>query len=105
MIGWSHACAECLFVSAVHMLRFFRLMSLSSLTLAFVSLSWADTAVSTISRLHGPCTPKLPAPLPFPPSASKVPRGFIAAILLTGVVVQPQLSIAVIYPTNDYGYP
>ena len=53
------------------------------MTLA-TSLSWADTAASTIGRLYGPNTRKLPPRLPFlrlPLAPRKSLAGFIAATL------------------------
>lgn len=55
----------------------------------FHSLSWADTAASTIGRLFGPYTPALPRRVPLlglPFSPRKSLAGFIAASL-TGACV------------------
>ena len=49
---------------------------------AFPSLSWADTAASTIGRLFGSYTPKLPSRVPFlrlPLAPRKSLAGFLAA--------------------------
>jgi diacylglycerol kinase (CTP) len=57
---------------------------LNSFTPASISLSWADTAASTIGRLYGSYTPKLPARLPFlrlPLAPRKSLAGFIAATI------------------------
>jgi len=65
------------------------LLYLNQFTLASISLSWADTAASTIGRLYGSYTRKLPARLPFlrlPLAPRKSLAGFIAATL-TGSAV------------------
>ena len=52
------------------------------LTSSCHSLSWADTAASTIGRLFGSSTPKLPSRLPFlplPMAPRKSLAGFLAA--------------------------
>jgi len=64
---------------------------LSLLTLSYNdnSLSWADTAASTIGRLCGSKTPRLPSRLPFlrlPLASRKSLAGFIAATV-TGTLI------------------
>ncbi|KAF8800119.1 hypothetical protein BYT27DRAFT_7056244, partial [Phlegmacium glaucopus] len=51
-------------------------------TVAILILSWADTAASTIGRLYGSSTPKLPSSVPFlrlPLAPRKSLAGFLAA--------------------------
>lgn len=59
------------------------------LTVISFSLSWADTAASTVGRLWGRHTPRLPAQLPFlrlPLAPRKSLAGFIAASI-TGATI------------------
>ncbi|KXN89288.1 CTP-dependent diacylglycerol kinase 1 [Leucoagaricus sp. SymC.cos] len=63
-------------------------------TVAILILSWADTAASTIGRLYGPSSPRLPSHIPLLPFLGlKIPlaqrkswAGFIAASL-TGALI------------------
>lgn len=64
------------------------LLSLSN-ALPSISLSWADTAASTVGRLFGAKTPRLPSRLPFlrlPLAPRKSLAGFIAATV-TGTLI------------------
>ena len=67
---------------AILMFVYFFLHNLNIAHIALASLSWADTAASTIGRLFGSYTPKLPSRVPFlrlPLAPRKSLAGFLAA--------------------------
>ena len=92
---WSQLCTNILpdrrrhcLGSHVCPLRNVGLLNLTHL-IPFNSLSWADTAASTIGRLFGARSPRLPSRLPFfgfPLAPRKSLAGFIAAAV-TGTLI------------------